>query len=67
MYTQSSSLNDGATVPIVYEGRTARGRVADEDSLDRLFDDMFQELDRGQLEELKARYATSGHVLEAPG
>ncbi len=33
---------DGATVPILYEGRTADGLVKDAPSLDQLFVDMFQ-------------------------
>ena len=66
IYTIQQSQEDGATVPIVYEGRTARGNLADGERLDQLFEDMSQEYTPEQLERLKARYATTGHVLEAP-
>ena len=33
---------DGATVPILYEGRTADGMVKDASGLDQLFEDLFR-------------------------
>jgi type I restriction enzyme, R subunit len=57
---------DGATVPILYEGRTADGIVKDAPSLDQLFEDMFQEYSKAELDLIKAKYATEGDVLEAP-
>ena len=53
-------------VPIFYEGRTAKGAVAGGSDLDELFEDMFVEHTPEELEKLKARYATTGAVLEAP-
>jgi len=57
---------DGATVPILYEGRTADGLVKDADSLDQLFDDMFRDYTPDELALIKAKYGTEGDVLEAP-
>jgi type I restriction enzyme R subunit len=57
---------DGATVPILYEGRTADGLVTDADSLDELFEDMFRDYTPEELDVIKARYGTPGDVLEAP-
>ena len=57
---------DGATVPILYEGRTADGMVKDAPSLDALFEDMFRDYKPEELAIIKAKYATEGHVLEAP-
>lgn len=57
---------DGATVPILYEGRTADGFVKDATGLDQLFVDMFKDYTRGELAIIKAKYATEGDVLEAP-
>jgi type I restriction enzyme R subunit len=57
---------DGATVPILYEGRTADGLVKDADSLDQLFEDMFQDYEPDELAVIKAKYGTPGDVLEAP-
>jgi type I restriction enzyme, R subunit len=57
---------DGATVPILYEGRTADGVVKDADSLDQLFEDLFRDYTPGELAVIKAKYGTEGDVLEAP-
>ena len=65
VYTIRQSQEDGATVPILYEGRTAPGEVANGETLDNLFEDMFRERTPEELEAIKARYATTGDVLEA--
>ena len=65
VYTIRQSQQDGATVRILYEGRTAPGDVADGETLDQLFEDMFHERTPEELEAIKARYATTGDVLEA--
>lgn len=65
-YTIRQAEHDGAVVPIFYEGRTAKGAVAGGSDLDELFEDMFAEHTTEEVEKLKARYATTGAVLEAP-
>ncbi|WP_432887993.1 type I restriction endonuclease subunit R [Kribbella sp. CA-245084] len=65
-YTIRQAEDDGAVVPIFYEGRTAKGAVAGGSDLDELFEDMFTEHTTEEVEKLKARYATTGAVLEAP-
>lgn len=65
-YTIRQAEADGAVVPIFYEGRTAKGAVANGSELDQLFEDMFLEQTPEQAEELRNRYATTGVVLEAP-
>jgi type I restriction enzyme R subunit len=57
---------DGATVPILYEGRTADALVKDAPGLDELFEDMFRDYTADELAVIKAKYATDGDVLEAP-
>lgn len=57
---------DGATVPILYEGRTADGLVKDAPSLDQLFEDMFRTYSEEELAVIKAKYGTAGDVLKAP-
>ena len=57
---------DGATVPILYEGRTAEGIVKDASSLDQLFEDMFRDYSEDELAVVKAKYGTPDDVLEAP-
>jgi type I restriction enzyme, R subunit len=65
-YTIAQSEADGATVPILYEGRTAEGAVSDGRDLDQLFEDMFHDMTPEQLEAIRRKYATNGNVLEAP-
>ena len=65
-YTIRQAEDDGAVVPIFYEGRTAKGAVAGGSDLDELFEDMFVEHTSEEVEKLKVRYATTGAVLEAP-
>src|SRR4029453_3575122 len=57
---------DGATVPILYEGRPADALVKDAPGLDQLFEDMFRDYTPEELAVIKAKYATEGDVLEAP-
>jgi type I restriction enzyme, R subunit len=65
-YTIVESEADGATVPVLYEGRTALGAIRDGASLDALFEDLFQERTPDELESIKRKYATRGHIFEAP-
>jgi len=65
-YTIKESERDGATVPVLYEGRTAQGAVKDGASLDGLFEDLFRERSAEELEAIKRKYATKGQVFEAP-
>lgn len=65
-YTIKESEADGATVPVLYEGRTASGAVREGGNLDELFEDMFRERTQEELEAIKRKYATKGHILEAP-
>jgi type I restriction enzyme, R subunit len=66
-YTIRQAEADGATLPIVYEGRTTKGAVEGASDLDELFEDMLAERTDEELEALKRRYATTRAVLEAPG
>jgi len=65
-YTLQDAELDGATVPILYEGRTADGIVKDAPSLDAVFEDMFRDYSAAELAVIKAKYATEGDVMEAP-
>ncbi|TKD31045.1 type I restriction endonuclease subunit R [Azotobacter chroococcum] len=65
-YTIREAEADGATVPVLYEGRTANGAVKDGASLDELFEDMFREYSAEELEAIRQKYATKGNILEAP-
>lgn len=65
-YTIRESEADGATVPILYEGRTTAMGVNSDLTLDQMFEDMLAEYTPDQKEAIKVKYATSGSVLEAP-
>lgn len=65
-YTIRDAEADGATVPILYEGRTAQGAVRDGASMDELFEDLFRERTPNDLEAIKRKYATKSHIFEAP-
>ncbi|QIB50090.1 type I restriction endonuclease subunit R [Pseudomonas sp. OIL-1] len=65
-YTIKEAEADGATVPVLYEGRTAQGAVKDGASLDELFEDLFRDHSEEELELIKKKYATKGHIFDAP-
>ena len=64
-YTLRESEADGATVPILYEGRNAEGAVRDGGDLDQLFEDWFSEYSEAEREAIKRRYGSKAEVLEA--
>ena len=65
-YTIKEAEQDGATVPILYEGRTTKGAIKDGASLDGLFEDLFRDHSKEELEAIKKKYATRGQIFEAP-
>ena len=65
-YTIRESEQDGSTVPVLYEGRTARGTVKDGATLDELFEDLFRDYSKEELEAIKQKYATKGQIFDAP-
>lgn len=65
-YTIRESELDGSTVPVLYEGRTARGAVKDGATLDELFEDLFRDYSKEELEAIRQKYATRGQIFDAP-
>ena len=65
-YTIREAEQDGAIVPILYEGRTANGAVKEGANLDELFEDLFREHTPEELEAIRKKYATKGQIFEAP-
>jgi type I restriction enzyme R subunit len=65
-YTIKESEADGATVPIMYEGRTTKSAVRDGADLDELFEDMFHEQTPDEQNQIRTRWGTKNIVLEAP-
>jgi len=64
-YTIKEAEEDGATVPILYEGRTADGAVSEGRDLDQLFEDLFADHSEEEREAIKRKYGTKGSVFEA--
>ena len=64
-YTIEQAVEDGATIRILYEGREARTKVTG-DSLDKLFDEYFEDKTPEEKEAIKRKYGTERAVLEAP-
>jgi type I restriction enzyme R subunit len=65
-YTIKEAEADGATVPVLYEGRTVTGAIKDGASLDELFEDLFRQHTPEELEAIKQKYATKGTIFDAP-
>ena len=64
-YTIEQSVEDGATVQILYEGREAKTKVTG-DSLDNLFEQYFADRTIEEKEAIKKKYGNELAVLEAP-
>lgn len=64
-YTIDQSVQDGATVQIMYEGREAQLNVAGE-NLDQLFNDYFSEYTDEQKQQIKRKHGTQRAILESP-
>lgn len=64
-YTIQQSVDDGATVPILYEGRMPDLQIEGR-SLDALFDRMFANYSEEDRERIKQKYATTEAITSAP-
>jgi type I restriction enzyme R subunit len=64
-YTIRQSEADGSTVPILYEGRMADVTLPDGKRLDQLFEELFPDLDKDDIEKVQQKHASKRHVLEA--
>ena len=64
-YTIRESVQDGATVEILYEARLPDLAIQGAETLDKLFDTLFSEETQAQKEEIKNRYANRETVAGA--
>lgn len=64
-YKLMDAVRDGATLQILYEGRTADVAVEDKEGFDTKFEDLFKDRTEEELLAIKKRYGTMGEVLEA--
>jgi type I restriction enzyme, R subunit len=65
-YSFEESKQDGATLKILYENRMPDLYVEGGDTLDRIFDRVFSDLDNDKKQELKQQYVTKEKISEAP-
>jgi len=64
-YKLMDSVRDGATLQILYEGRTADTALRDKHGFDTKFEDLFRERTDAELAAIKKKYGASGDILEA--
>ena len=65
MYKLMDAVNDGATLQILYEGRTADTALKDKHGFDTKFEDLFKERTEEDLQAIKKKYGATGDILEA--
>ncbi|MEU6582229.1 HsdR family type I site-specific deoxyribonuclease [Nocardia sp. NPDC046763] len=64
-YRLRDAEEDGVIVPIIYEGFKVKGALRDEQDMDELFEEEFEELTDEERQQLQARWATKGRVSAA--
>ena len=64
-YKLMDAVNDGATLQILYEGRTADTALRDKHGFDTKFEDLFKERSEAEILAIKKKYGATGDLLEA--
>ena len=64
-YKLKDAEADGATVKILYEGKTADTAIKAKHEFDRKFDDLFKDRSPEELDAIKKRYGAIGDIFEA--
>ena len=64
-YKLMDSVRDGATLQILYEGRTADTALKDKHGFDTKFEDLFKKRTDEEIAAIKKKYGASGDILEA--
>lgn len=64
-YKLMDAVADGATLQILYEGRTANTALRDKAEFDTAFEDLFAERSPEDLLAIKKKYGATGDILEA--
>jgi type I restriction enzyme R subunit len=59
------AVHDGATLQILYEGRTADTAIKDKHGFDIKFEDLFRTRSDEEIAAIKKKYGASGDILEA--
>jgi type I restriction enzyme R subunit len=64
-YKLLDAVNDGATLPILYEGRTADSALNEKHAFDEKFEDLFRDRSEEELAAIRKKYGATGDILEA--
>ena len=64
-YRLLDAVNDGATLQILYEGRTADSALNEKPAFDEAFEDLFRERSEEDLAAIRKKYGATGDILEA--
>ena len=64
-YKLMDAVHDGATLQILYEGRTADTALTDKHGFDTKFEDLFKERTEEEILAIKKKYGATGDLLEA--
>ncbi|MEC8812588.1 MAG: HsdR family type I site-specific deoxyribonuclease [Pseudomonadota bacterium] len=64
-YRLMDAVDDGATLQILYEGKTADSALNEKHAFDEAFEDLFRERSDEELLAIKKKYGASGDILEA--
>ncbi|WP_201273189.1 type I restriction endonuclease subunit R [Sinorhizobium meliloti] len=64
-YRLMDAVHDGATLQILYEGRTADSALADKHGFETAFENLFKERSPEELLAIKKKYGATGDIQEA--
>ncbi|OEZ48392.1 type-1 restriction enzyme R protein [Janthinobacterium sp. MP5059B] len=64
-YRLMDAVNDGATLQILYEGKTADSALNEKHAFDTAFEDLFKDRSDEELLAIKKKYGATGDILEA--
>lgn len=64
-YRLMDAVNDGATLQILYEGKTADSALTEKHAFDQAFEDLFRDRSEEELLAIKKKYGATGDILEA--
>ena len=64
-YRLMDAVNDGATLQILYEGKTADSALSEKHAFDEAFEDLFKDRSEEEMLLIKKKYGATGDILEA--
>jgi len=64
-YKLQDAVDDGATLQILYEGKTADTAIYDKHGFDTKFEDLFKDRSDNELAAIRKKYGATGDILEA--